>query len=467
MSGYTNPFGGGVIKPSDVSFRELTIATLTTQLAWPGYEVAGTEQTANKIDIISSIASAVVTMPPANVVSPGESILFTNLSANTVTVKSTDGTTIGTIAASASRLVYLVDNTTSAGVWRTVLYGVGTGSVDIAAAAGYGLEAAGATLQSDLPSSSVATGTVIDATYRARLIGPSAGATNCQLGLASVLGQGFWCAIRNTGSGTYAVLVSGGADTIDGGPVGTGTSLQPGESFIIVSNGGSGWLTIGRGRSQAFNFTRLSKSVSAGTNTLTNTEAANVIQSYAGAPVSNFTVVVPSVVQVYYASNDTTGGFVATIQTAIPGAAVTLSPGESAVLVCDGVNVINMTTILTGGATSGVYTPTFTGVANITALSAGALWFWTRVGNVMRVSGQFLGTPTVVTTLTQVGISLPVASNLAATGDCVGLGRMVSTGAGESIGVVGDTANDRATASFVSTTIVATVYNIEFSYIIK
>ena len=51
MSGYTNPFGGGVIKPSDVGFRELALTVLVTQLAWPGYAIDDTEQSANKIEI--------------------------------------------------------------------------------------------------------------------------------------------------------------------------------------------------------------------------------------------------------------------------------------------------------------------------------------------------------------------------------------------------------------------------------
>jgi predicted secreted protein len=466
MSGYTNPFGGGVIKPSDVGFRELALTVLVTQLAWPGYAIDDTEQSANKIDITSSIASAVVTMPPANVVSPGESIIFTNLSANTITVKSTGGTTIGTIAASASRLVYLTDNSTEAGVWRTVLYGVGTGSVDIAAAAGYGLEASGATLQSDMPTASVADATIIDGTYRAQLLGPASGATNLKLGFASVLGAGFWCAVRNTGASTYSILVSVG-DSIDGGGAGVGTSLQPGESCFVVSNGGSAWFTIGRGRSQAFNFTRLSKAVVAGTNTLTSTEAANIIQSYTGAPGSNATVVVPSVVQVYYATNNTTGGFTVTIQTAVPGGAVTLAAGESAVVVCDGVNVINMTTVLTGGATSNFYSPGITGVANIGSLSAASPWFYTRVGNVVRVSGQFTGTPTAATTATKVAFSLPIASNLAATGDLAGTGRQITSANGEAVGIYADTANDRAEAFFQSLLNTASVYSIEFSYVVK
>lgn len=69
---------------------------------------------------------------------------------------------------------------------------------------------------------------------------------------------------------------------------------------------------------------------------------------------------------------------------------------------------------------SGTYTPTLTNVANAggTLSSDGAQYI--RVGNVVTVSGKLQTIPTAATTLTQIGISLPVASNFASAHECSG-----------------------------------------------
>ena len=60
---------------------------------------------------------------------------------------------------------------------------------------------------------------------------------------------------------------------------------------------------------------------------------------------------------------------------------------------------------------SGTYTPTLTGVLNVTATSLGAFapWTWVRVGNTVTVSGVFIVQPTANTTATSVNATIPVA----------------------------------------------------------
>ena len=59
---------------------------------------------------------------------------------------------------------------------------------------------------------------------------------------------------------------------------------------------------------------------------------------------------------------------------------------------------------------SGTYTPTLTNTANVSASTAN-LTCWMRVGNVVTVAGIVLIDPVNASTLTQINISLPIASN--------------------------------------------------------
>lgn len=88
---------------------------------------------------------------------------------------------------------------------------------------------------------------------------------------------------------------------------------------------------------------------------------------------------------------------------------------------------------------SGTYTPTLTSVANIDASTAYACKYL-RVGNIVHVAGK-LDIDCTAVALTQLGISLPIASNLANDGDVRGVATSLAP---ESMVVRGDAANDRA-----------------------
>jgi hypothetical protein len=109
-----------------------------------------------------------------------------------------------------------------------------------------------------------------------------------------------------------------------------------------VSNGAN-WNSFGIGRSNTFAYTQLALSVTGGTLTLSSVQAANTIQVYSGALTSNQIVVVPSTVQLYTFTNNTTGSsYSFTVKTAVSGGAtVAVSQGTSLVLICDGTNVYN------------------------------------------------------------------------------------------------------------------------------
>jgi hypothetical protein len=114
---------------------------------------------------------------------------------------------------------------------------------------------------------------------------------------------------------------------------------------------GTAFYTVGLGKSTQFNFTQLTKDISAGGSfTLTTTEASNVIQKYTGTLAGNATVTLPPTVQVYYMVNEAVGGvsnYDVTFTTG-SGNDVTLAQGESSILICDSVNIIAAITVSVG-----------------------------------------------------------------------------------------------------------------------
>lgn len=104
--------------------------------------------------------------------------------------------------------------------------------------------------------------------------------------------------------------------------------------------------------------------------------------------------------------------------------------------------------IANGGGLAGVYTPTLTNVANLSASTA-AQCQYLRVGSVVNVSGVVAVDPTIPGTATQLGISLPIASNIGAVEDCGGTA-FASGIAGQGAAILGDAANDRAEMQWIS-----------------
>ena len=96
---------------------------------------------------------------------------------------------------------------------------------------------------------------------------------------------------------------------------------------------------------------------------------------------------------------------------------------------------------------SGTYTPTLTNGTNVAA-STSFTWQYIRVGNVMHASGTINIDPTAASVATQIGISLPLASDLNSYVQCTGV---AVSQAGAVFGVIsGDTTNDRATLDFTN-----------------
>lgn len=116
---------------------------------------------------------------------------------------------------------------------------------------------------------------------------------------------------------------------------------------------------------------------------------------------------------------------------------------------------------------TGTYTPTITGLTNVASVGTVGTGTFYRIGNLVHVVVRFTITPTAAAdTSTDAGISLPVASNLAASDDALGVCN--SSGRAQRGGdVQEDTANDRADFQYQSQTTLATTFRCTFDYVIK
>ena len=90
----------------------------------------------------------------------------------------------------------------------------------------------------------------------------------------------------------------------------------------------------------------------------------------------------------------------------------------------------------------GTYTPTLTGTVNVSSSTAYVCQYM-RIGNVVTVSGKVDITPTSANTYTELGMTLPIASNLTTDEECSGSGGGKSTQVTPAL-IMGDATNDRA-----------------------
>lgn len=339
---FTNVFGGSTLQASDVAYRAFTFGVNTT-LAWPPLSTDPTTLAARTMDVTASAAGLALTLPPANQVSTGYDLLITNRGVNSFSVVNNSGAAIVTIAAGQSKYVQVIDNTSTGGSWNVVNFGVGTSSVDAASLVGPGIGASGPALYASEPTVTFSANYTIVSSDRAKVYVWTGGSGTQSLPAAGAVGTEFFYAVRNQGTGALTIAANGG-ELVDGAST---ITLQPTESAELHAGVGN-WYTVGRGRSVQFSFTLLVKAITGGTVTLTSTEASNVVQRYTGALVSNANIVLPSVVQVYYVSNQTSGAFTVTFKTSGGGSAISVPANQNAVLFCDGLNISNASTTVSG-----------------------------------------------------------------------------------------------------------------------
>ena len=336
-SSFTQVFGGTTIYPSDVSYLALAL-TADITLEWPVGAGEGDSVVARIIDITPT-GTFTVTLPDATAVSVGQTILFNNLGPSTITVDNAAGNAILSIGAGEQWQCYLISNTTIGGVWRTFRYGAAVAQAQAAALAGAGLTATGSTLAQNYDVTSFSsTPYSLTAPDRAKVFVWTGGLGTLNFPTAVAAGDGWFVQIRNAGQGDLTLDPSG-TELINASST---LLLQPGDSAVIVSDGIQ-WYTIGLGQQAVFAFDYTTIAVTGGTYTLSGSELNRIAYKFTGTLTSNVNIVVPSTVQQYWVNNGTTGAFTLGVKTSA-GSATLVTQGETAILYCDGTNIISATT---------------------------------------------------------------------------------------------------------------------------
>lgn len=339
-STYTNTFGGTTIYPSDVSYRYVSL-TIDQALDWPLEAAPTTNVVASIMDINATTTSLVITMPDATEAGTGQTVLFNNVGSNTFTVKTNTGVQICAPTSGSTFQIYLTDNSTASGTWRSFQYGASASAANAASLAGLGLKAIATTLNQSAPVSTFSTNYTAAASDRAKAIIWTGGAGTLALTAAPTLGNDWFLQVRNGGTGDLTIDPSS-SENINGAAT---LVLSPGDSCIIVTDGVEFW-TIGFGQSAIYAFSLLQIDVSgSGDYTLSIAELNKTAYVFTGTLTGNRDIIVPTTVQQYWVSNQTTGSYTLGIRTAgqaSPG--VTVTQGARAILYCDGTDVVDADT---------------------------------------------------------------------------------------------------------------------------
>jgi hypothetical protein len=110
---------------------------------------------------------------------------------------------------------------------------------------------------------------------------------------------------------------------------------------------------------------------------------------------------------------------------------------------------------------AGTWTPTLTGVANVAASTA-YVCNYMKLGDIVTASGRVDVDPTAAVS-TQLGISLPIASNFAADTNCAGTASAPGV-ASMSAAILGDGVNDRAQMQWIATDLTNQPWYFTFTY---
>jgi len=346
MTSYVSVFTGDVIQPTDVSYQAFSISA-NLDLVWPQDGDAAGDYVARIMQISASTSGLFVDMPPANQTSVGTDSLIRNVGANSFTVRDYNGNTIVAVAAGDAKYVYVTSNATAAGTWGVIAFGAGSSSADASTLAGYGLKAISTTLNQSHPVATTSSTFTAGAADRAKNYVWTGGAGSVTLLDATTLGNDWFVMLRNGGTGTLTVTPSSG-QLINGS---ASLVMQVSDSAFICCSG-TAFYTVGLGRTTNFAFSVLAYPITSGGSpyTLTAAQAQNTIISLTGTLTTPVTINVPAVVQVYYVLNASTGSTV-TFTTGIGGSSSsTLNPSTQAILICDATNVLNASTVITGGS---------------------------------------------------------------------------------------------------------------------
>lgn len=337
---FTDVFGGSSIYPSDATYISLVL-TADVELSWPiEQQIGGPLIVADIIDLNAGQAGLSVFIPDARNATQGFTTLFNNVGPENVTIRNALGGTLATIVPGSAWQLYLTDNSTESGVWRSFQYGASISVANAAALVGNGLINIGVALSLNFDVTEVnTTPFALDANARARIFDWTSGAATFELPSAATLGDGWFTILRNSGSGDITVEPVSG--TIDGGPDKT---VAPGGSLIVVSNGANYITLISAGGGGGAGFNLLVIDISgAGDYTLSGVELNQVGYRLVGALSGTRNVIVPGTIAQYWIDNatDASPPHDVFIKTAAQSPGVNVLNATRNILYCDGTNVVS------------------------------------------------------------------------------------------------------------------------------
>lgn len=342
---YTDIFGGKEINPSDLSYGFYPITTDLT-LVWPVDAAEGANVAFSKMDIQALGGGLSVFLPSATQQSVGQDFLINNVGVSAFTVKDSVGNTIISISSGQQFYLYLTDNSTSAGVWRVVQFGVGMSAAIASALAGAGLRANITRLDQNLPTTPLNGDYTLGVNDRATVVENTGGAVTYTFPNANTLGNGWFVYVINAGTGIITLTPSAG--TIDGGST---KIINPGESCAVFSDN-TNYRTLGYGRSLVTTVTAAAIDVSGGgTINLTAPQVSAQVQDFTGALPGNTIVQYGAVVGYWFVYNNTTGAHTLTARLNNIDPGVVLAQGNFTILRSNGTNMSVAFTATTGTVT--------------------------------------------------------------------------------------------------------------------
>jgi hypothetical protein len=335
--GFVQTFGGTTIYPSQQTYLAINM-TADVELAWPIEQQMGGLVVADILDVTASAPGLNLIIPDARQVTEGYTALFNNVGSQTITIQSATGATLVSLLPGTVWQIYLTDNTTESGVWRTFQYGASVSVANAAALAGAGLKAISTTLNQRIAVQSKAANYVMVDSDRATAIVWTAGAGAFTVPAPATVGADWFAYVKNLGSGDLTLTPTSG--TIDSAPSQT---LSPGEAATLVSDG-SNFIMLGiggsgSGGSGAFDFVAIDVS-GAGTYTLSGIELNKIGYRFTGTLTGTRNIVVPGTAQEYWVDNETTGAFSLFVKTVAQVPGVEVLQSNRNILYCDGTNVI-------------------------------------------------------------------------------------------------------------------------------
>ena len=347
---YTSPFTGTVVTPTDVSYQALPFST-NQELFWPSTVNGSQVVAARIIDCVASVGGLSIALPAADQGTLGSDILFRNLGAFAFTITDNTGGASVTVPVGQSLYYYLIDNTSTAGEWNNVAFGVGTSYADAATLAGLGLSTlSGKLVTTQNVVNITATPTVNDQSRAATFVWNS-GAGSFNLPNYSTLSSGWFIGLRNNGTGELTVTPVA-PSTINGQ---ISLNFNPGDSgFILFDTSTNDFYTVGLTAPSAVTFTAATYDVDAIVgNTFNLTSFAPIIQTYiaqSGTRSTTLAVTLPAITQIYILVNNTnqSGYDITFVNEGSMEPPFVLTAGSVATVLSDGTTIYPLTSSSTG-----------------------------------------------------------------------------------------------------------------------